>query len=98
MKEHLVMAIVGAMTIACGKTGPPLPPLVRVPTAPANIAADRRGVTVDLRFTVPSANTDNTHPANIERVDVYALTGPGGVTDDQLLKRGTKVASVDVKA
>ena len=86
------------MAIACGKVGPPLPPLVRVPTAPANVAADRRGATVDVRFTVPAANTDNTHPANIERVDVYAITGPGTVTDEQLLKRGTKVGSVDVKA
>jgi len=29
---------------------------------------------------------------------VYAFTGPSTITDDQLLKRGTKVASVDVKA
>jgi len=85
-------------TFACGKTGPPLPPLVRIPTAPANVTADRRGATVDLRFTVPATNTDNTHPANIERVDVYAITASGDVSDEQLLKRGTKVASVDVKA
>jgi len=85
-------------TISCGKTGPPLPPLVRVPVAPANVSADRRGATVDLRFTVPSANTDNSRPANIQRVDVYAITAPAAVTDDQLLKRGTRIASIDVKA
>ena len=85
-------------TISCGKTGPPLPPLVRVPVAPANVSADRRGATVDLRFTVPSANTDNSRPANIERVDVYAITAPASVTDEQMLKRGTRIASIDVKA
>jgi len=91
-------AIVAIATIACGKTGPPLPPLLRVPAAPSNVAADRRDATVDLRLTVPSANTDNSHPANIERVDVYAITAPATVTDEQILKRGTKIASLDVKA
>lgn len=83
---------------ACGKKGPPLPPLVKVPAAPADLTADRRGETVDLQFTVPAANTDGTRPANIERVDVYGITGPPTIPDDQLLKRATKVASVPVKS
>jgi hypothetical protein len=82
----------------CGKSGPPLPPLVRVPAAPANIVADRRGDTVDIEFSVPSANTDGSRPANVERVDVYAITGPASIPDDQILKHGTKVASIEVKA
>jgi hypothetical protein len=91
-------SIVVLVMISCGKSGPPLPPLVRLPVAPANVSADRRGVTVDLRFTVPSVNTDNSRPANIERVEVYAITAPATVTDEQLLKRGTLIASIDVKA
>ena len=83
---------------ACGKSGPPLPPLVRVPVPPANVTADRRGEVVDLQFTVPDMNTDRTRPANIERVDVYAVTGSQTLTDEQFLKRGTKVASVPVKS
>ncbi|PYR04740.1 MAG: hypothetical protein DMG00_22875, partial [Acidobacteria bacterium] len=90
--------IVVVLLPACGKKGPPLPPLVKIPAAPAEFTADRRGATVDLQFTVPSSNTDNSRPANIERVDVYAITAPASITDDQLLKRGTRVASVDVKA
>ena len=86
------------MLSACGKKGPPLPPLLKIPAAPADFAADRRGASVDLQFTVPSSNTDNSRPANIERVDVYAITAPARITDDQLLKRGRRVASVDVKA
>lgn len=89
-----------ALTVvaACGKKGPPLPPLVKLPQPPGNFTADRRGGTVDLQFDVPSANTDNTRPANVAHVDVYAITASEALTDEQILKQGTRVASVDVKA
>src|SRR5213075_207445 len=63
-----------------------------------------------LQFTVPMANTDGTKPANVAAVDVYAVTLPqaiaGGppvpgvppLTDTELLKLATKVASIGVKA
>jgi hypothetical protein len=92
-----VVAAVVIMT-ACGKSGPPLPPLVKLPAAPANIVAERRGSAVDVQFTVPAANVDNTRPANVERVDVYAITGPSTITDEQILKHGAKVGTVSVKA
>ncbi len=82
----------------CGKKGPPLPPLVKLPAAPANVTAERRGDNVTIQFTVPANNTDNTKPANVERVDVYAYTGSPNVRDDDLLKHGTRVGSVPVKA
>jgi hypothetical protein len=69
-----------------------------VPVAPAEITATRGGDHVIVQLTVPSVNTDNTRPANVSRVDVYGFTGPATVTDDQLLKHGTRVGSVDVKA
>jgi len=50
-----------------------------------------------VQFTVPGANTDGTRPANVERVEVYAFTGPTTVTDDQLLKHGAKVATLRTK-
>ncbi len=87
-----------ALAGACGKKGPPLPPLVRLPEPPGGFTAERRGDVVDLQFTVPGANSDGTRPANVERVDVYGFTGPAGVTDDQLLKHGTRIGSVAVKA
>jgi hypothetical protein len=89
------------LTVGCGKKGPPLPPLVKLPVPPADLAATRRGDTVDLTFTVPAANTDGTHPANVESTEVYAITAPRTVpplSDANLLKYGTKVGSVDVKA
>ena len=83
---------------ACGKRGAPLPPLVRVPAAPADFTVERRGEDVTLQFKVPAANTDGSRPANIERIDVYAFSGPATVNDEQLVKFGTKVASLPVKA
>lgn len=83
---------------ACGKRGAPLPPLVRVPAPPVDFTAERRGDDVTIHFTVPAANTDGSRPANIERVDVYRFTGPPVTNDDQLLKVGTRVASLGVKA
>ena len=94
----LLLVLVAVPCIACGVKGPPLPPLVRVPAAPKDLTAERRGDRVDLRFLVPAENTDGSRPANIERVDVYALTGPTNVSDEVLLKRGTRIASVEVKA
>ncbi|MDO8794069.1 MAG: hypothetical protein Q7J25_05560, partial [Vicinamibacterales bacterium] len=84
--------------VACGKKGPPLPPLVRLPVAPPDLIAVRRADTVDLQLTVPSANTDGSRPANVARVEVYALTGPATVSEADVLKQGTKVASIAVKA
>jgi predicted small lipoprotein YifL len=84
-------------TSACGKKGPPLPPLNRVPAAPADFAATRRADRVDIQLTIPAANTDGTRPANIVRVDVYAYTGPAAITDDQIWRLGTRLASFPVK-
>src|SRR5207237_9238819 len=39
-----------AFVISCGKKGPPLPPLVKVPVAPPGLAASPRGDIVDLQF------------------------------------------------
>jgi hypothetical protein len=87
-----------ALTTACGKEGPPLPPLIRLPAAPADIRAERRGDSVKINFAVPSANTDGTRPANVARVEVYAITAPATITEDQFLKLSERVASVDAKA
>jgi len=98
------VALVATLCVlGCGKKGPPLPPLVKLPVAPPEVIAERRGDKVDLRFVVPATNTDGTRPANIAEADVYAITGPAAAaprqySDAQLLKYGTKVATVAVKA
>jgi hypothetical protein len=95
----VVLAAGAAGAVGCGKKGPPLPPLVKLPVAPAGVAAARRATSVDVTVTLPASNTDGTRPANIDRVDVYAVTGPlGNATEDALIKYGTKIGSVAVKA
>jgi hypothetical protein len=59
--------------------------------------AERRADRVELHFTVPAANTDGTRPANIERIDIYAVTSPDPVPAEQLVKAGRPIASVPVK-
>lgn len=100
--------IVLSVCTACGKKGPPLPPLVKLPTPPAEFSAARRADTIEFQFVVPATNTDGTRPANLDRVEVYALPAPvppdplappppAPTTVDELLKSATLVASVAVK-
>jgi hypothetical protein len=81
---------------ACGRKGPPLPPLVRIPAAPADITAERRGDLVEIRFLVPAGNVDGTRPANIQRVEVFAISAAQEVSDEHIVRDGTRIASVEV--
>ena len=94
----VLLVVVGTALagMACGKKGPPLPPLVLLPIAPAEFAAVRRDSQVDLSFRVPNANTDRSTPADLLRVDIYAWTAPGPVSADDVVRRGTRVGSVAV--
>jgi hypothetical protein len=90
------LIVVGS--IACGQKGPPLPPLVLTP-APPVISVDRRGSTIEVGFTVPSANADGSRPANLARIDIYAINGAAtALTDLEMMKWGTRVATVPVKS
>jgi hypothetical protein len=94
-----ICLLAGAVLVTgCGRKGPPLPPFVRTPIAPGDLAASRRGDTVELTFVVPASNTDQTRPANIERIDIYALTTAARVSDQDVVARGERIASVEVKA
>lgn len=93
----LLLAVAATLVApACGKKGPPLPPLVLIPEPPREFSALRQGSRVTLRFAVPSANVDGSTPAEITRVDVYSLNGLGGLAPDDVVRRGTKVGTVQV--
>jgi hypothetical protein len=87
----LILAVAG-----CGKKGPPLPPLVRLPTPPTEFSVQRRGSAVAIQFGVPGGNTDGSTPADISRVEVYALTAPAPVTASEIFQRGARVGGVVV--
>ncbi|HEY7170070.1 MAG TPA: hypothetical protein VH417_04435 [Vicinamibacterales bacterium] len=93
----LVCVLLAASAGACGKKGPPLPPLVRLPVAPGDFTAARRGASADVRFVVPGTNTDGSKPADIIRVDVYAMSSVDPVTDDEVMRRGHRIGMLEIK-
>jgi hypothetical protein len=92
----LCLTAAGLAAPGCGKKGPPLAPLARVPQRVMDVAARRTGDTVAITFTIPSSNVDETRPADIGRVDVYAYTAmlPSDVRDP---RRMALVGSVTVR-
>jgi len=71
----LVVIFVAFVVTACGKKGPPLAPVVRIPTAIDRITAQRSGSDVYITLIVPAKNIDNSTPVNISRIEVYGYTG-----------------------
>ncbi len=69
-----VVAVAVMLTAACGKKGPPLAPLQRVPAKVGAFAAHRADQAVFLTLTVPTANIGGDQPADVALVEVYALT------------------------
>lgn len=94
---YCLCALCGLNSSACGRKGPPLPPLVHVPAVVGQFTAKRLGGDVVLQFTIPSANTDNSRPAELDRVEVYAHTGPLPAPAD-FLRYGTLMGTIPVKA
>ena len=89
-----LMAVVA--TAACGKKGPPLAPIVRIPAAVTRVAARRVGDDVFVTLTVPAANIDETTPADVERVEVYAYTGLTPPPRGRFIENASLIATVPV--
>lgn len=97
----MVIALAAATLAACGKKGAPLPPMSRVPSQVGELTAARIGGDVFVRFTVPTTNADGQRPADVARVEVYAITADREPTaqDDaeDIRERSTRVASEEVR-
>ena len=78
---------------ACGRKGPPLAPIVLLPAPVGEFAAKRAGEDVVLHLKVPAANTDSSTPPDLDRVEVYAHTGPLPAPTD-FVKYGTLIATI----
>lgn len=92
----LACVLLAAASCACGKKGPPLPPLVHLPAPPGDLVASRRGATAEVRFVVPATNADGSKPADLVRVDVYAMSSADAVTDDEVVRRGRRIGTLDI--
>jgi hypothetical protein len=92
----LAVLLVTVGLVGCGKKGPPLAPLVRVPAAVGSFEVRRVGSVVYVGFEIPEANQDGTRPADIGQIEVWACTGnPRNIA--ALYRYGTLVATVPVK-
>jgi predicted small lipoprotein YifL len=90
----LALVLLGAAA-GCGKKGPPLAPLVRVPAAP-EARAVRRGDRVSIQVQVPPGNADGSTPGDVAQVEVYGYTGE--TPDEEAMRRdGTLVATIPVR-
>jgi hypothetical protein len=91
------------MLEACGKRGNPMPPLQRIPIAPHDLAVARVDDQVFVRFTVPATNVDGAQPADVARVELYAITLDGeakalsGLTPEDIRKLSTLVHTEQVR-
>jgi hypothetical protein len=85
-----------AAIAGCGRKGPPLAPLVRVPAAVTTIEARRLGSDVFVTFTLPVQNADASEPADLARVELLALTAPEAPPPAQFRKLATRIASLAV--
>ncbi len=97
----LSAVLCATFSAACGVRGDPLPPRLIVPAPVADLSAERFGDQVYVQFGIPEANNDGTQPADLERVDLYALTAAasdalGDVTFDDWLDAATLVARLGV--
>lgn len=90
------LAALSIVSAACGKKGPPLPPIVHIPAAVENVEALRRGDEVSVTVTVPSKNVDGTMPVDVARIEVYAYTGTTAPPASRFLEVGTLVGTITV--
>jgi len=91
----LLLVYVGLLA-ACGKKGPPLPPLSRVPSPPANPQAARFGDDVYVSFTVPSTNVGGQSPADVTSIELYAVTARQAPSGTDLTKAAEKIGTYPV--
>lgn len=85
---------------ACGKKGPPLPPLRYVPGPPTELHARRAASEVRLRFVLPTANVQGQGPVALDRVEVFAATvaaGSANPANRDLLVPKFLIGTIEVK-
>ena len=86
----LILALTG-----CGKKGPPLAPLIRVPGVVSQITARRVGDDVVLNMTLPAQNVDQSIPVSLGRVEVFGYTGRTAPPSTRFVEVGRLIARMD---
>ena len=95
-----LLLLLGALIVvapACGKRGPPLPPLHPAPERVADLSIVRRETDVSLRFATPLRNIDGSEPLVFDRIEIFALTVDAGGTRpsaEQVLSPKNRIATI----
>ena len=98
LRASLCVAVLA--TAACGKEGPPLPPLHLVPQPVTNVVVRRSADEVRFTFVLPSKNANGPGAVNLDRVEVYAATVAAGAVSPpnrELLTRKNLVGTIPVR-
>ena len=94
------VCLAALVTFACGKEGPPLPPLHLVPEAVSSVVVRRSGNEVRFSFVLPSKNVNGPGTVDLGRVEIYAATVAGGaapVADRELMSAKNLVGTIEVR-
>ena len=100
MRLGITGIVVLAAVSACGRKGPPLPPLRPVPGHVTDLAATRVDERVTLAFTVPRANRDGSTPSAVQHVEIYVLetaVNDPVPTPEKVLEADRLLTSIDVR-
>ncbi len=95
-----MLLITCVLVTGCGKKGAPLPPFQRIPVAPPELTVTRIEEDVYAQFKVPTVNVDGVGPADVARVELYAITADRApeVRDPRDLRElSTLVATQEVR-
>ena len=98
----LLMLLGAAVSFGCGKRGPPLAPLLILPGPVDPEFVRRIDERVYIQFEVPTTNTDGSTPADLDRIEIYALTthpeeGDRSLPLEEWLELATEVATIPVR-
>jgi hypothetical protein len=73
VKRLLLLAVLGS---GCGYVGEPLPPLLNIPSAVADLQAKQVGERIRIEFTIPPLTTEGQLFTDLERIELRV--GPAG--------------------
>jgi hypothetical protein len=91
-----VLLLCCTVAVGCGKKGPPLAPYVHIPEAVPKLAATRVGDQVLVTMTVPSHNIDASTPADVSRIEIFAVTANTPPPTPRFLELASPVATIPV--
>jgi len=95
----LLILLVSISAAGCAKIAEPQPPEIRIPRPAVDLAVRQLSDYVVLSVSKPENNTNGSQPANLKTLDIYRMTedakeSPGGLPDEQFIKRSHRILSV----